>query len=153
VALDILAFIVTYGAVFVGAWFVGGYMVSVFQGQRTFLSFALRPVERGIYKVTGIDEEHEQSWKGYLVAMLLVSVVGLVFTYVILRIQGSLPLNPEGFPGVPSALAFNTAVSFTTNTNWQAYTGEATMSYLSRCWASPSTSSSRRRPASPWRSR
>ena len=131
-ALDILAFIVTYGAVFVGAWFVGGYMVSVFQGQRTFLSFALRPVERGIYKVTGIDEEHEQSWKGYLVAMLLVSVVGLVFTYVILRIQGSLPLNPEGFPGVPSALAFNTAVSFTTNTNWQAYTGEATMSYLSQ---------------------
>jgi K+-transporting ATPase ATPase A chain len=64
--------------------------------------------------------------------MLLVSVVGLVFTYVILRIQGSLPLNPEGFPGVPSALAFNTAVSFTTNTNWQAYTGEATMSYLSQ---------------------
>ena len=131
-ALDILAFIVTYGAVFAGAWFVGGYMVKVFKGERTFLHFALRPMERGIYKISGIDEEHEQSWKGYLVAMLLVSVVGLVFTYVILRIQGSLPLNPEGFPGVPSALAFNTAVSFTTNTNWQAYTGEATMSYLSQ---------------------
>ena len=131
-ALDIIAFIVTYGAVFVGAWFVGGYMVKVFQGERTFLHFALRPVERGIYKITGIDEEHEQSWKGYLVAMLLVSVIGLVFTYVILRIQGSLPLNPENFPGVPPALAFNTAVSFTTNTNWQAYTGEQTMSYLSQ---------------------
>jgi K+-transporting ATPase ATPase A chain len=132
VALDILAFIVTYGAVFVGAWFVGHYMVKVFQGERTFLHFALRPVERGIYKITGIDEEHEQSWKGYLVAMLLVSVVGLVFTYVILRIQGNLPLNPEHFPGVPAALAFNTAVSFTTNTNWQNYAGEATMSYLSQ---------------------
>src|ERR1035441_5169687 len=107
-------------------------MVKVFQGERTFLHFALRPVERGIYKVSGIDEEHEQSWKGYLVAMLLVSVIGLVFTYVILRIQGNLPLNPENLPGVPSALAFNTAVSFTTNTNWQNYAGEATMSYLSQ---------------------
>jgi K+-transporting ATPase ATPase A chain len=80
VALDIIAFIVTYGLVFVGAWFVGYYMVKVFQGERTFLHFALRPVERAIYKVSGIDEEHEQSWKGYLVAMLLVSVIGLVFT-------------------------------------------------------------------------
>jgi len=99
VALDILAFIVTYGAVFVGAWFVGGYMVSVFQGQRTFLSFALRPVERGIYKVTGIDEEHEQSWKGYLVAMLLVSVVGLVFTYVILASRGAFRSTPRASRG------------------------------------------------------
>jgi K+-transporting ATPase ATPase A chain len=132
VALDIIAFIVTYGLVFVGAWFVGHYMVKVFQGERTFLHFALRPVERAIYKVSGIDEEHEQSWKGYLVAMLLVSVIGLVFAYVIFRIQGSLPLNPENLPGVPPALAFNTAVSFTTNTNWQNYAGEATMSYLSQ---------------------
>ena len=95
----------------------------------------MRPVERGIYRLTGIDEEHEQGWKSYLVAMLLVSVIGLVFTYVILRIQNDLPLNPEGFPGVPPALAFNTAVSFTTNTNWQNYTGEATMSYLSQMLA------------------
>ena len=131
-ALDIIAFIVTYGLVFVGAWFVGHYMVKVFQGERTFLHFALRPVERAIYKVSGIDEEHEQSWKGYLVAMLLVSVIGLVFTYVILRIQGNLPLNPENLPGVPSALAFNAAVSFTSNTNWQNYAGEQTMSYLSQ---------------------
>ena len=107
-------------------------MVKVFQGERTFLHPVLRPVERGIYWVTGIDEEQEQGWKGYLVAMLLVSVVGLVFTYVILRFQNDLPLNPENFPGVPAALAFNTAVSFTTNTNWQNYTGEATMSYLSQ---------------------
>ena len=131
-ALDIIAFIVTYGLVFVGAWFVGHYMVKVFQGERTFLHFALRPVERAIYKVSGIDEEHEQSWKGYLVAMLLVSVIGLLFTYVILRIQGNLPLNPENLPGVPPALAFNTAVSFTSNTNWQNYAGEQTMSYLSQ---------------------
>jgi len=132
VALDIIAFIVTYGAVFVGAWFVGLFMVKVFQGERTFLHPVMRPVERFIYWVTGIDEEQEQGWKGYLAAMLVVSVVGLVFTYVILRFQNYLPLNPENFPGVPAALAFNTAVSFTTNTNWQNYAGEATMSYLSQ---------------------
>ncbi len=134
-ALDIIAVIVTYLAVFAVAWFVGLFMVKVFQGQRTFLHPVMRPVERVIYWVSGIDEEHEQGWKGYLVAMLLVTVVGLVFTYVILRLQGSLPLNPENFPGVPPALAFNTAVSFTTNTNWQNYTGEATMSYLSQMLA------------------
>ena len=131
-ALDIIAFIVTYAAVFAGAWFVGLFMVKVFQGERTFLHPVMRPVERFVYWLTGIDEEHEQGWKGYLVAMLLVSVMGLVFTYVILRFQNDLPLNPEHFPGVPAALAFNTAVSFTTNTNWQNYTGEATMSYLSQ---------------------
>ena len=75
-ALDIIAFIVTYGAVFVGAWFVGLFMVKVFQGQRTFLHPVMRPVERFIYWLTGIDEEQEQGWKGYLVAMLVVSVSG-----------------------------------------------------------------------------
>ncbi|MGA8014507.1 MAG: potassium-transporting ATPase subunit KdpA [Candidatus Dormiibacterota bacterium] len=135
-ALDIIGSVVTYIAVFTAAWFVGHYMVRVFQGERTLLHPVLRPVERGIYRISGIDEEHEQGWKGYLVAMLFVTVISLLFTYLILRIQDKLPLqsvfNPEGLPGVPPALAFNTAVSFTTNTNWQNYTGEQTMTYLSQ---------------------
>ncbi len=131
-ALDIIAVVVTYLAVFAAAWFFGLHMVKVFQGKRTFLHVVLRPVERGIYKVTGIDEEKEQGWKGYLVAMLFVSVIGLVFTYLILRFQDHLPLNPAGVPALSPALAFNTAVSFTTNTNWQNYSGEVSMSYLSQ---------------------
>jgi K+-transporting ATPase ATPase A chain len=136
VALDIVAVVVTYVAAGAFAWVLGLYMVRVFQGERTFLHPVLRPVERGIYRVSGLDEEHEQSWKGYLVAMLCVTVISLLFTYLILRIQDKLPLqalfNPSGLPSVPPPLAFNTAVSFTTNTNWQNYTGEQTLSYLSQ---------------------
>jgi K+-transporting ATPase ATPase A chain len=140
VAVDIIAVVVTFAAVVAGAWFLAKYIVAVFQGQRTFLHPVLRPVERGLYKVTGIDEEEEQTWKGYLVAMLLVTVVSLLFTYLILRFQDS-PIfwqsktNPQGFSGVPADLAFNTSVSFTTNTNWQNYAGEQTMSYLSQMLA------------------
>jgi len=129
---EIVGVVVTYVVVALAAWWVGHHMVRVFQGQRTFLHPVLRPVERGIYKITGIDEEHEQGWKGYLVAMLLVTVISLLFTYVILRVQGSLPLNPQNVSGISPALAFNTAVSFTTNTNWQNYSGEVSMSYLSQ---------------------
>jgi K+-transporting ATPase ATPase A chain len=132
VVLDSIAAVVTYAAVFVGAWFLGGYMLKVFKGERVFLSPAIRPVERLTYKVIGVDEEHEQNWVGYLVAMLALTVIGLVFTFLILRFQDHLPLNPQGFPGVPADLAFNTAVSFATNTNWQNYTGETTMSYFSQ---------------------
>ena len=130
--LGILAAAVTYVAAFAAAWWAGHHMLRVFQGERTFLHPVLRPVERGIYRITGIDEEHEQGWKGYVGAMLLVTVVSLLLTYLILRLQGALPLNPENLPGVPPALAFNTAVSFTTNTNWQNYAGETTMSYFSQ---------------------
>ena len=133
---EIIGPVVTFAVIFVSAWFLGKYIVRVFQGERTLLSPVLRPVERGIYRVTGIDEEKEQSWIAFTVAMLLVTVVGLVVTYLILRYQDKLPLqaqlNPQGFPGVPADLAFNTAVSFTTNTNWQNYSGESTMSYLSQ---------------------
>jgi potassium-transporting ATPase potassium-binding subunit len=111
---------------------MGAYMYRVFERRRTWLDPVLRPVERGIYAACGIDEHREQRWTGYAVSVLLFSVVGLVFTYLILRIQHQLPLNPEGFPAVPDDLSFNTAVSFTTNTNWQAYSGESTMSYLSQ---------------------
>jgi K+-transporting ATPase ATPase A chain len=134
-ALDIIGIVVTLLAVAVGAWFLGGYMVKVFNGERVFLSRVLRPVERGFYRLSGIKEEKEQGWKGYLIAVLLVSIVSLVFTYVILRVQDHLPLNPAGQASVPGDLSFNTALSFTTNTNWQNYTGESTMSYLSQMLA------------------
>ena len=134
-ALDIIGVVLTLLAVAVGAWFLGGYMVKVFAGERTFMSRVVRPVERVFYRFSGIDEEKEHSWKGYLVGVLAISIVSLVFTYVILRIQDRLPLNPQGQPAVPGDLSFNTALSFTTNTNWQNYTGETTMSYLSQMLA------------------
>ncbi len=134
-ALDIVGILLTLVCVALGAWFLGGYMVKVFAGERVILSRVLRPVERGIYRLSGVDEEKEHGWKGYLVAVLVVSVVSLVLTYVLLRLQGNLPLNPQGQPGVNGDLAFNTALSFTTNTNWQNYAGESTMSYLSQMLA------------------
>ena len=131
-ALDITGVVITWLAVAVGAWFLGGYMVKVFQGQRVFLSPVLRPVERSFYWLSGIKENREQSWIMYTVAMLAVQVVSLLLTYVILRLQDHLPLNPMQWSGVPADLTLNTAISFTTNTNWQNYTGETTMSYLSQ---------------------
>ena len=130
--LDIIAALLTYAAVGVGAWFIGGYMVKVFKGERVWLSRVIRPVERLTYKLIGVDEEHEQGWVAYLVSLLSVTVVSIAFTYVVLRFQDHLPLNPENLPGVPAPLAFNTAVSFATNTNWQNYSGETTMSYFSQ---------------------
>jgi K+-transporting ATPase ATPase A chain len=130
--VDIIAAVITYAAVGVGAWFIGGYMVKVFKGERVWLSRVLGPVERVTYRIIGVDAEHEQGWVAYLVSILSVTVVSIAFTYVVLRFQDHLPLNPENLPGVPAPLAFNTAVSFATNTNWQNYAGEATMSYFSQ---------------------
>jgi potassium-transporting ATPase potassium-binding subunit len=130
--LDIIAAVITYAAVGVGAWFIGGYMVKVFKGERVWLSRVLGPVERVTYKIIGVDADHEQGWVAYLVSILSVTVVSIAFTYVVLRFQDHLPLNPENLPGVPAPLAFNTAVSFATNTNWQNYAGETTMSYFSQ---------------------
>ena len=130
--LDIVGITITFLAVFVGAWFVGPYLHRIFTGERVFLSPVVRPVERGFYWLSGVKEDREQSWVRYLVAMLVVQVVSLVFSYLIFRIQDHLPLNPMGLGPVAPDLAFNTAVSFTTNTNWQNYTGEQTMSYLSQ---------------------
>ena len=109
---------------------LGGFMTRVFAGERTLLSPVLRPVERGLYAVSGIDEREEQDWLTYAVAMLLFNFVGFALLYAMQRLQGSLPLNPDGMGAVAPDLAFNTAVSFTTNTNWQNYGGESTMSYL-----------------------
>jgi potassium-transporting ATPase potassium-binding subunit len=111
---------------------LGRFMTRVFNGERTWLDPALRPLERLIYRVTLVDERREMRWSEYAGAMLLFSVVSMLVLYLIQRTQQWLPWNPQGFAAVPSDLAFNTAASFTTNTNWQAYSGESTMSYLTQ---------------------
>jgi potassium-transporting ATPase potassium-binding subunit len=109
---------------------LGGYMTRIFNGERTMLSPVLRPVEAGLYRICGVQEKEEQHWTIYLVAVLLFSVVGFVSLYALQRLQGVLPFNPEGQSAVGTDLAFNTSVSFITNTNWQSYTPESTMGYL-----------------------
>ncbi len=131
-ALDVLGVAVTFLVTFGSAWAIGPYLHRVFTGERVFLSPLVRPAERALYRLSGIEEGQEQSWVRYLVAMLLVQVTGLLLTYLILRTQNHLPLNPMGFGPVAPDLAMNTAISFATNTNWQSYSGEQTMSYLSQ---------------------
>ena len=109
---------------------LGGYMTRVFNGERTFLSPVLQPVETVLYRHGGVDHSREQHWLTYTVAMLLFHVAGFLILYTLMRLQGVLPFNPAEQSAVASDLAFNTAVSFITNTNWQNYGGESTMSYL-----------------------
>ncbi len=112
---------------------LGAFMTRVFAREKTFLDPVLRPVERLLYRVTGVDETHEMRWTEYATAMLVFSAVSMLVLYLIQRVQGSLPWNPQHFGAVtPEHLAFNTAASFTTNTNWQAYSGETTMSYFTQ---------------------
>ena len=111
---------------------LGGYMTRVFQGDRTFLSPIFVPVERGLYRLAGTDENEEQHWLSYIAAILFFTIGGMVILYLMQRLQGALPYNPAGMGAVPSDLAFNTAASFVTNTNWQNYGGESTMSYLTQ---------------------
>ena len=111
---------------------VGMWLHALYEGRRTPLHLALGPVERGFYKLAGIDPNAEQGWRRYAVHMLLFNIALLAFTYAVLRLQGVLPGNPQGLAGLSPDLAFNTAVSFTTNTNWQSYGGESTMSNLSQ---------------------
>src|SRR5208337_4645340 len=109
---------------------LGGYMTRVFAGERTLLSPALRPLERGLYRVSGVDEAQEQHWVVYAIAMLAFTFAGFVVLYALQRLQAVLPFNPQKLDAVSPDLAFNTSVSFITNTNWQSYTPETTMSYL-----------------------
>jgi K+-transporting ATPase ATPase A chain len=109
---------------------LGGYMTRVFDGERTFLSPVLRPVEAGLYRIAGVDAAHEQRWLTYAVAMLLFNAGGFFLLYGLMRLQTLLPFNPAGQSDVAPDLSFNTAISFVTNTNWQNYGGESTMSYL-----------------------
>jgi K+-transporting ATPase ATPase A chain len=108
----------------------GGYMTRVFTGERTFLSPVLGPVERLFYRLSGVDEKSDQNWLTYAVSMLLFSLVGFASIYALMRFQAMLPFNPAGQSAVEEGLAFNTAMSFNTNTNWQSYVPETTMSYL-----------------------
>src|SRR6516162_9059388 len=113
---------------------LGGYMTRVFNGERTFLSPVFRPVERGLYAMAGVDERREQTWVMYIVGMLIFHAGGFLIMYLLMRTQALLPLqdvfNPAGQSAVAEDLSFNTAVSFITNTNWQNYGGESTLSYL-----------------------
>lgn len=111
---------------------LGSYIARVYSGQFLFLEYLLGPLEDLFYRYTGIDPRKEMTWQQYLLAMLSCTLVGFVFLFVILRFQGYLPLNPQQFPNVENYMAFNIAISFITNTNWQSYTGESTLSYFSQ---------------------
>ena len=111
---------------------LGFFLTRVMSGERTILSPVLGPVERGFYRLAGINPATDQHWTGYAGAMLVLNLVGFMFLYALMRLQDVLPLNPQGFPATTPDLAFNTAISFTTNTNWQSYAGETTMSHLTQ---------------------
>jgi K+-transporting ATPase ATPase A chain len=124
-------------ALFIGLLLVvvrplGAYMFRVFEGERRPMSRVLGPAERLLFRLCGVEPDREQVWSSYALSLLLFSAVGVLVTYAVLRLQRLLPLNPQAFGPVEPALAFNTSASFTTNTNWQAYSGESTMSYLSQ---------------------
>ena len=128
--LQILVFL---GLIFAVTKPLGVFMTRVFSRERTFLDPVLRPIERLLYRVTGVDESHEMRWTEYATTMLVFSAMSMLVLYLIQRVQGMLPFNPQHFGAVtPEHLAFNTAASFTTNTNWQAYSGETTMSYFTQ---------------------
>ena len=111
---------------------LGSFMAKVYQGEHTFLDPVLRPVERFIYRISGVNPEEDMNWKVYAVAMLVFNILGLIVVYLLQRLQGFLPLNPQGLGAVTPDSSWNTATSFATNTNWQGYGGEVTMSYLSQ---------------------
>src|SRR5271157_3815699 len=111
---------------------LSAFVARVFAGERTFLSPVLGPVERGFYRLAGVDPAREQDWYGYAVAMVVFTIAGFLSLYALQRLQNLLPLNPRGFDAVPPDLAFNTSISFITNTNWQNYGGETTMSHLTQ---------------------
>ena len=123
---------VTLGLTIAAAYPIGAYMADVFDNRRTFLTQIIAPVERALYRLAGVDPDIEQKWHEYAIAMILFGGVCMIGLYALLRLQGRLPLNPQGFPGVSPDLAFNIAISFITNANWQAYGGETTLSHLSQ---------------------
>src|SRR5436853_6482818 len=121
------------GLIFLATKPMGIFMARVFSREKTFMDPVLRPLERLLYRVTGVDEDHEMRWTEHAIAMLLFGAVSMLLLYLIQRLQGFLPFNPQKFGAVaPAHLAFNTAASFTTNTNWQNYAGETTMSYFTQ---------------------
>ena len=111
---------------------LGAYIQKVMDGEKTVLSGVLTPCENVIYRIMHVQKDEQMSWKKYLLSVLAFSGIGLVFLFLLQLLQGVLPGNPQHLPGVKWDLSFNTAVSFVTNTNWQAYSGESTLSYLSQ---------------------
>ena len=134
-AIQLLDLILIFGPIIAIAWFIAPYVVGVFSRAPSKLDRFIVPIENAIYRLIGADPEHGMSWKEYFLAALLVNVFQMAIAYVILVFQGSLPLNPQGFPGMSWDLAFNTVVSFATNTNLQHYAGETTLSYFSQMTA------------------
>ena len=130
--IGILQILLFFGLIWLFTKPIGLYMARVFEGERTVLRPVLRPVEALVYKICGVREHEEQRWTQYAGSVLVFSLCAFLFVYVIQRLQFWLPFNPQGFDGsrVPPDVSFNTAVSFMTNTNWQAYGGEATLSYF-----------------------
>lgn len=131
-AADVFEIILFVGLLVGIAPFLGRYMAKVFTGERHFLSPVLGWLERGTYRIIGVTPSEEANWKGYLAGLLLFNLAGFIFLFLLLMCQGMLSLNPQHLPNVGATLAFNTAVSFVTNTNWQSYGGENTLSYLSQ---------------------
>ena len=130
---DLIIFILFIVLLLILAFPLGRYMEKVFSDKKTFFDILLKPVEKMIYKITGIKNEEEMNWKKYLISLVIFNLGGVILLYLIQILQGSLPLNPMSIPGVESwHLAFNTAISFVTNTNWQSYSGEITMSYFTQ---------------------
>ncbi|TDF84793.1 potassium-transporting ATPase subunit KdpA [Pseudomonas sp. H9] len=129
---DYAVLLAFFALVLLPAPWLGRFYYKVMEGQRTWLSPVLGPVERGCYRLSGVNADAEQSWKQYTLALLTFNLAGFVLVFAVLLLQGYLPLNPQKLPGQEWSLAFNTAVSFVTNTNWQAYSGEASVSYLSQ---------------------
>src|SRR5690349_2142115 len=111
---------------------LGGYMARVYENERTFLDKILGPIERLVYRVAGTGPDEDMGWKKYTLAMLLFNIAGLVVVYALQRLQGVLPLNPQALPAVTPDSSWNTATSFATNTNWQGYAGETTLTYLTQ---------------------
>lgn len=129
---NVLLIIAYFGVLLALTKPLGHFLYQIFNGDRTFLSPVLGPVERGFYRLTGVDEKQEMRWTTYLVALLLFNFMGFLIVFLLQRLQSGLPFNPQALPGVEPASSFNTAVSFVTNTNWQGYYPEITMSYLTQ---------------------
>ena len=129
---DLLTLVTLALAVLALTPFLGRYIHRVMEGERVFLSPLVRPIERLVYRLSGVDETVEQGWKGYAASVLVMAVIAIVAGYIVLRLQDVLPLNQGGIPAMSPDLAFNTSVSFETNTNWQNYSGETGATYLSQ---------------------
>ena len=133
--MDLLQLGLYFGVLLLLVKPLGAYMARVYQGERSVLDPILRPIERLIYRLTGVHANEEMGWRTYAVALLIFNLLGLLFVYVVQRLQPILPLDPQQLAAVSPDSAFNTAASFTSNTNWQGYGGESTLSYLTQMLA------------------